>query len=35
MTVLFDSMVSPSLYWDIRTHTDHRVSTSSSSNLVF
>ncbi len=23
----FDSIVSPSLYWGIRTHTDHRVST--------
>jgi len=39
-TVLFDSIVSPSLYWCIRTHTDHRVSagltnTSSSSNLTF
>ncbi len=22
----FDSAVSPSLYWGIRTHTDHRVS---------
>ncbi len=38
----FYSIVSPSLYWGIRTHTDHRVSTpagitntSSSSNLVF
>ncbi len=26
-TVLVDSIVSPSLYWGIRTHTDHRVST--------
>ncbi len=40
--VLVYSTVSPSLYWGIRTHTDHRVSTehpllstSSSSNLVF
>ncbi len=40
--VLVDSIVSPSLYWGVRTHTDHRVSTpadlantSSSSNLVF
>ncbi len=40
--VLFDSIMSPSLYWGIRTHTDHRVSTpagitntSSNSNLVF
>ncbi len=24
----FDSIVSPSLYWGIRTHTDHRMSTS-------
>ncbi len=24
-TVLFDSIVSPSLYWGVRTHTDHRV----------
>ncbi len=24
---LFDSIVSPSLYWGVRTHTDHRVST--------
>ena len=24
---LFGSIVSPSLYWGIRTHTDHRVST--------
>ncbi len=33
----FSSIVSPSLYWGIRTHTDHRVSTntSSNSNLVF
>ncbi len=38
----FYSIVSPSLYWGIRTHTDHRVSTpagltntSSNSNLVF
>ncbi len=38
----FSSIVSPSLYWSIRTHTDHRVSTpagltntSSSSNPVF
>ncbi len=38
----FYSIVSPSLYWGVRTHTDHRVSTpagltntSSSSNLVF
>ncbi len=37
----FDSIVSPSLYWGVRTHTDHRGSpagltnTSSSSNLVF
>ncbi len=23
----FDSIVSPSLYWGVRTHTDHRVST--------
>ncbi len=23
----FSSIVSPSLYWGIRTHTDHRVST--------
>ncbi len=23
----FDIIVSPSLYWGIRTHTDHRVST--------
>ncbi len=23
--VLFDSIVSPSLYWGVRTHTDHRV----------
>ncbi len=23
----FDSIVSPSLYWGARTHTDHRVST--------
>ncbi len=23
----FDSIVSPTLYWGIRTHTDHRVST--------
>ena len=26
-TVLFDSIVSPSLHWGVRTHTDHRVST--------
>ncbi len=26
-TVLFDSIVSPSLYWGVRTHTDHMVST--------
>ncbi len=25
--VLVDSIVSPSLYWGVRTHTDHRVST--------
>ncbi len=25
----FYSIVSPSLYWGIRTHTDHRVSTPS------
>ncbi len=25
--VLFDSIVSPSLHWGVRTHTDHRVST--------
>ncbi len=24
---LFDSIVSPSLYWGVRTHRDHRVST--------
>ncbi len=24
---LFDSIVSPSLYWGVRTHTDHREST--------
>ncbi len=24
---LFDSIVSPSLYWGVRTHTDHRAST--------
>ncbi len=24
---LFYSIVSPSLYWGVRTHTDHRVST--------
>ncbi len=24
----FYSIVSPSLYWGVRTHTDHRVSTS-------
>jgi len=36
------TVVSPSLYWGVRTHTDHRVSTpaglthtSTSSNLVF
>jgi len=22
----FDSLVSPSLYWGVRTHTDHRLS---------
>ncbi len=38
----FSSIVSPSLSWGVRTHTDHRVrppagltNTSSSSNLVF
>jgi len=39
----FNSIVSPSLYWGVRTLTDHMVSapytdltnTSSSSNLVF
>ncbi len=38
----FLTVVSPSLYWGVRTHTDHRVSTpagltntSSNSNLVF
>ncbi len=38
----FYSIVSPSLYWGVRTHTDHRVSTpagltntSTNSNLVF
>jgi len=41
--VLFDSIVSPLLYWGVRTHIDHRVrapptgltNTSSISNLVF
>ncbi len=38
--MLVDSIVSPSLYWGTRTHTDHRVSTpcwphSSFSKLVF
>ncbi len=35
----FYGIVSPSIYWGVRTHTDCRVSpntnTSSSSNLVF
>ncbi len=25
LTSLFDSIVSPSLHWGVRTHTDHRV----------
>jgi len=26
--VLFDRIVSPSLYWGVRTHTDHRVNSA-------